>query len=153
MTLTPKEISLLNDLKSSEQLCIEKYTKGKLEACDSALKDLFSSICSTEESHLGTINRILGGEQVEMMAAPTATSQSFTAPPSVCDKAAKDRDAFLCKDALAMEKHVSSMYNVSIFEFNSPTLRDTLAHIQKEEQNHGQQLYQYLSQNNMYGAV
>ncbi len=150
MTLTPKEISLLNDLKSSEQLCIEKYSKGKREACDSALQELFSSICSAEESHLATINRILGGEQVEMMAAPTAASQSFSAPPSICDKAAKDRDAFLCKDALAMEKHVSSMYDVSIFEFNSPTLRDTLSHIQKEEQNHGQQLYQYLSQNNMY---
>jgi len=29
-------------------------------------------------------------------------------------------------------------------------LRDTLAHIQKEEQNHGQQLYGYLSVNGMY---
>ena len=49
-----------------------------------------------------------------------------------------------------MEKHVSATYNVSIFEFNSPILRDTLSHIQKEEQNHGQQLYQYLSANGMY---
>lgn len=151
MTLTPKEISLLTDLKSSEQLCIEKYQKGENEACDPALKELFCSLRSTEESHLGTINRILGGEEVEMMAAPTAVSQTFSAPPSSCPSDAKNRDAFLCKDALAMEKHVSSVYDVSIFEFNSPTLRDTLAHIQKEEQNHGQQLYQYLSQNNMYG--
>ena len=49
-----------------------------------------------------------------------------------------------------MEKHVSSMYDVSIFEFSCPSLRDTLAHIQKEEQNHGQQLYAYLSTNGMY---
>ena len=151
MTLTPKEISLLTDLKSSEQLCIEKYSKGEGEACDPALKNLFSSLRSAEESHLGTINRILGGEEVQMMAAPTAESQSFSAPPSSCPQDAKDKDAFLCKDALAMEKHVSSVYDVSIFEFNSPILRDTLSHIQKEEQNHGQQLYQYLSQNNMYG--
>lgn len=151
MTLTPKEISLLNDLKSSEQLCIEKYRKGEKEACDPALKELFCSLRSTEESHLGTINRILGGEEVEMMAAPTAVSQTFSAPPSACPQDAKERDAFLCKDALAMEKHVSSVYDVSVFEFNCPTLRDTLSHIQKEEQNHGQQLYQYLSQNNMYG--
>ena len=153
MTLTPKEISLLTDLKSSEQLCIEKYKKGEQEACDSALKELFCALRSTEESHLGTINRILGGEEVEMMAAPTAVSQTFSAPASSCPSDAKNRDAFLCKDALAMEKHVSSVYDVSIFEFNSPTLRDTLAHIQKEEQNHGQQLYQYLSQNNMYGGT
>ena len=151
MTLTQKETSLLNDLKSSEQLCIEKYEKGMKEATDPALTDLFSSLRSTEESHLGTINRILGGEEVQMMAAPTAESQSFSAPPSSCPQDAKDKDAFLCKDALAMEKHVSSVYDVSIFEFNSPILRDTLSHIQKEEQNHGQQLYQYLSQNNMYG--
>ena len=150
MTLTPKEISLLTDLKSSEQLCIEKYNKGEKEACDPALKSLFSALCSAEQSHLGTINRILGGEEVQMMAAPTAESQSFSAPPSSCAQDAKDKDAFLCKDALAMEKHVSSMYDVSIFEFNCPTLRDTLSHIQKEEQNHGQQLYQYLAKNGMY---
>ena len=151
MTLTPKEISLLTDLKSSEQLCIEKYSKGEKEACDPALKSLFSALSSAEQSHLGTINRILGGEEVQMMAAPTAESQSFSAPLSTCAKDAKDKDAFLCKDALAMEKHVSSVYNTGIFEFSSPVLRDTLAHIQKEEQNHGQQLYNYLACNNMYG--
>ena len=84
------------------------------------------------------------------MAAPTAKSQTFSPAPSTCAQDAKDKDAFLCKDALAMEKHVSSVYNVSIFEFSCPTLRDTLAHIQKEEQNHGQQLYQYLAKNGMY---
>ena len=150
MTLTPKETSLLNDLKSSEQLCIEKYSKGMQEACDPALRDLFSSLNSTEQSHLQTINRILGGEEVEMMAAPTAKSQIFTAPASTCAQDSKDKDAFLCKDALAMEKHVSSVYNVSIFEFTCPTLRETLSHIQKEEQNHGKELYDYMSKNNMY---
>lgn len=150
MTLTPKETSLLKDLKGSEELCIEKYGKAMAEASDPALKDLFSALQSTEQSHLGTINRILGGEEVEMMAAPTAVSQSFSPTPSTCSQAEKEKDAFLCKDALAMEKHVSSVYDVSVFEFCSPTLRDTLAHIQKEEQNHGQQLYQYLSANGMY---
>ncbi len=150
MTLTQKETSLLNDLKSSEQLCIEKYSNCMNAASDPALKDLFSSLRSTEEGHLGTLNRILGGEEVEAMAAPTAQSQAFDPPLSTCSQSEKDKDAFLCKDALAMEKHVSSVYNVSIFEFSCPTLRDTLSHIQKEEQNHGQQLYQYLSKNGMY---
>ena len=70
--------------------------------------------------------------------------------PSSCSQADKQNDAFLCKDALSMEKHVSSVYNTGIFEFTSPVLRDTLAHIQKEEQNHGEKLYNYLSCNNMY---
>lgn len=150
MTLTPKESSLLSDLKSSEQLCIDKYAKGMNEACDPALKDLFSSLQSAEQSHLGTLNRILGGEEPQTMPAPTAMSQTFSSPPASCSQADKEKDALLCKDALAIEKHVSSTYNVSIFEFKSPAVRDALAHIQKEEQNHGQQLYQYLSQNGMY---
>ncbi len=150
MTLTQKETSLLNDLKSQEQLCIDKYTYYENEACDPALKSIFGSIKTTEQNHLGTVNRILGGEEVKMSSeAPKA--QKTQCQPSSCSMENKKRDEYLCKDALATEKHVSSLYNVSIFEFSSPTLRDTLAHIQKEEQNHGETLYSYMSANNMYG--
>lgn len=150
MNLTQKETSLLKDLKSQEQLCIDKYTKYESEACDPALKSLFGSIKTTEQNHLQTINRIMNGEEVTMSAAPTAVSQKLQCQPSSCPAESKNKDAFLCKDALTMEKHVSSMYDTSIFEFTSPALRDTLNHIQKEEQNHGEQLYQYMSCNNMY---
>ena len=150
MTLTPKETSLLTDLKSQEQLCIEKYGKYSNEACDPELKKLFSSIKSTEEGHLSTITRIMGGEEVAMAAPPTAASQKQSFTPSSCPADAKTKDSFLCKDALTMEKHVSSLYDTSIFEFTSTTLRDTLAHIQKEEQNHGEELYSYMSANAMY---
>ena len=34
MTLTQKETSLLSDLKSQEQLCIDKYQRYSDEACD-----------------------------------------------------------------------------------------------------------------------
>lgn len=149
MTLTQKETGLLSDLKSQEQLCIEKYTRYESEACDPQLKALFSSIKTTEQSHLDTVNKIMGGEEVKMPAnAPEAKKWSGT--PSTCSAEQKTKDAFLCKDALSMEKHVSSLYDVSIFEFTSTTLRDTLAHIQKEEQNHGEQLYSYMSANSMY---
>lgn len=150
MTLTQKEHSLLTDLKSQEQLCIEKYSLYAREACDPALKTLFTNLRSNEEAHLGTINRILGGEEVSMPAAPSAVSAALKSEASSCSADAKAKDAFLCKDALSMEKHVSSVYDVSIFEFSSPTLRDTLSHIQKEEQNHGEQLYQYMAKNGMY---
>ena len=150
MTLTQKENALLSDLKSQEQLCIQKYGKYSEAACDPALKALFQSIKSTEESHLTTLSRILSGEEVTTAAAPTAVSQKLNCPASSCSATEKDGDAYLCKDALAMEKHVSSMYDTSIFEFVSPSLRDTLNHIQKEEQNHGEQLYEYMSKNNMY---
>ena len=151
MTLTPKEHSLLSDLKSQEKLCIEKYEKYEKEATDPCLKNLFREIKATEEGHLSTVNRILGGEEVEMPSvSPSAKSAKKDCPPTAASGEAKSNDAFLCADALAMEKHVSSVYDTSIFEFSSPILRDTLNHIQKEEQNHGEQIYSYMSKNNMY---
>lgn len=151
MTLTQKENSLLCDLKSQEQLCIEKYSMYSERATDPELKTLFNQIKSTEQTHLDTINRIMQGEEVKMPSPPpTAVSAKLECRPSTSTPEEKSKDAFLCKDALAMEKHVSAIYDTSIFEFTSPTLRDTLNHIQKEEQNHGEQIYQYMSKNGMY---
>lgn len=56
----------------------------------------------------------------------------------------------LCTDLLSTEKHVSSVYNICVFEFRDTNIRDTLNHIQKEEQQHGEQIYNYMSQNGMY---
>ena len=151
MTLTQKENSLLNDLKSQEQLCIEKYRKYGNEARDPALKNLFTEILTAEQKHLETVNSILGGTEVTMPAAsPSAVSAKKSFTQSSVTQSEKQNDCYLCKDALAMEKHVSSVYDTSVFEFSSPALRDALAHIQKEEQNHGQQLYAYLATNGMY---
>ena len=82
--------------------------------------------------------------------SPSAKDAKKDYPPSSASNEAKCNDAFLCADALAMEKHVSSVYDTSIFEFSSPILRDTLNHIQKEEQNHGEEIYCYMSKNGMY---
>ncbi len=151
MTLTQKETTLLQDLKSQEQLCIEKYNKYSQMAHDPELKNLFSQLASNEQKHLDTVTQMLSGTEVKMPSeSPSAESAKLTCKQSTCNEAEKKQDAYLCKDALAMEKHVSSVYDMSVFEFQSPTLRDTLAHIQKEEQNHGEKLYNYLSCNNMY---
>ena len=151
MTLTQKETTLLSDLKSQEQLCIEKYTKYSEMAHDPELKNLFTALTTNEQKHLDTINQILGGTEVTMPAqSPSAVDAKLTCNMSQVSESEKQQDAYLCKDALSMEKHVSSVYNTGVFEFSSPVLRDTLAHIQKEEQNHGEKLYNYLSCNNMY---
>ena len=92
---------------------------------------------------------MLGGEEVKMPDT-TPEAKPCGCMPSSCSDADKKHDKFLCQDALATEKHVSSLYNTSVFEFTSPTMRDTLAHIQKEEQNHGETLYSYMSVNGMY---
>ncbi len=151
MTLTQKETSLLNDLKSQEQLCIEKYGKYATAAHDPELKQLFMTLQANEEKHLKTITDILSGTEVSMPSeSPSATECKLCCTPSTASADEKAEDAYLCRDALSMEKHVSGTYNVSVFEFASPVLRDTLAHIQKEEQNHGEMLYNYLECNNMY---
>ena len=151
MTLTQKETSLLNDLKSQEQICIKKYAKYAGEAHDPQLRELFSRLKATEEKHLESITQILGGTELSMPdKSPSAVECKLTCQPASIPENEKQEDAFLCKDALSMEKHVSGVYDTSVFEFSSPVLRNTLAHIQKEEQNHGEMLYNYLSCNNMY---
>ena len=42
MVLTSKEITALEDLRTQEQSCIDKYTKYEKEAKDTVLKNLFS---------------------------------------------------------------------------------------------------------------
>ncbi|MBQ7357056.1 MAG: ferritin-like domain-containing protein [Clostridia bacterium] len=151
MTLTQKETSLLQDMKSQEELCIEKYRKYSSDANDPALKQLFSSLMNVEEGHLSTLNRMLGGEEVSMGSeTPTVTQSDISFTPSTQPQEKKTQDGYLAKDALSMEKHVSSAYNTAVFEFKSTTMRDTLAHIQKEEQNHGERLYKYLNANGQY---
>ena len=151
MTLTAKETDILKDLKAQEELCIEKYGKYSSAACDPALKALFEEIRQAETTHLDTINRIMNGEEVKMPTAPKSAAEAkYNGAPSSCDMADKKNDAYLCRDALSMEKHVSGVYNTGVFEFCSTTLRDTLAHIQKEEQDHGEKLYSYLAASGMY---
>ena len=151
MTLTTKETDILKDLKAQEELCIKKYDKYATAACDLALKGLFAELKSNEQTHLDTITRIMSGEEVKMPTAPKpASAAKYDGAPSACSVIDKENDAYLVKDALSMEKHVSGVYNTGVFEFCSPTLRDTLAHIQKEEQDHGEKLYSYLAACGMY---
>jgi len=49
-----------------------------------------------------------------------------------------------------MEKHVSALYDTVIFECTTQGLRDLLSEIQRDEQNHGKRIYDYMSANGMY---
>ncbi len=148
LTFSPKEQSLLQDLVSQEQLCIEKYGKYAADAKDGGLSNLFGAIRQVEQGHLDTLNRMLGGTLPGTGGGGTKPS----APTQPASYSAADRqsDQFLCRDALSMEKYVSGAYNTSIFEFQDAGVRDTLNHIQKEEQEHGEELWRFLSVNNMY---
>lgn len=59
-------------------------------------------------------------------------------------------DVDLCFDLLNTEKYVSSTYNTAIFEFTDHSHRQALNHIQKEEQEHGEKIYNYLKSKGAY---
>lgn len=151
MQLTQKETDLLKDLRGQEKICVEKYTKYASTALDPQLKELFTSISNIEQQHLNTISQIENGS---MPNAQSGSSQSvntaFTSNYGMGDTHDKQADCYLCSDLLADEKHVSSLYNTCVFEFKDQQIRDTLNHIQKEEQQHGKLIYDYMTANNMY---
>lgn len=168
ITFTQKETSLLKDLTSQEKLCIEKYTQYASSAYDSNLKNLFNTLKSKEEQHLNTLTQIQQGQipqvgtssssqsgssqwsQSSSSQSSPSTSYTSSIQPSTCTPDQKQKDCYLCQDALSTEKHVSSLYNTSVFEFVNPQLRSVLNHIQKEEQEHGEAIFNYLKINNMY---
>ena len=147
MKLTQKESMLLQDLKTSEEICIEKYGQYAQKAEDQALANLFSTIRAKEEEHLNTINSLMGGT-VPMMSGGQQNQQGSQSQPGdgkTAQKSHSKTDEYLLKDALDTEKHVSSVYDTCIFEFTDAGARQVLNHIQKEEQEHGQMLYDYMA--------
>ncbi len=152
MTLTEKERTLVEDLKGQESLCVEKYTKYAGEASDEQLKMLFRGIASMEREHLQTLNGIESGRTPSTSGSSSSSSslpQSFTKAPAGTDTKG---DTFLCSDLLSTEKHASHLYDTCVFEFQDAAVRQTLNHIQKEEQSHGKLLYDYMKVNGMYGS-
>lgn len=149
MQLTEKEKNLLKDLKGEEELCITKYTEYASRAKDPQLKDLFDSMKKTEQQHYETITQIENGTYTPSSGGCSSPKSNFTAT-YTGETEDKKNDAFLCTDMLSQEKHVSGVYNTSIFEFKDKNYREALNHIQKEEQQHGEQIYNYMNTNSMY---
>jgi len=80
------------------------------------------------------------------MQNATATSFSSSAQGATNNQS----DSALCNDMLMTEKFVSGAYDTAIFEFKDPAIREALNHIQKEEQEHGNGIFQYMQSKGMY---
>ena len=97
-----------------------------------------------------------GGKQLNQSAAQAVQQQMQSNSANImlngngASGAANNNDKILLQDMLSTEKFVSSAYDTSIFESAQPTVRQALQHIQKEEQQHGEQLFQYMSSHGMY---
>lgn len=150
MTLTQKETSLLKDMKEQEELCIKKYGQYASQAKSSELKALFTSMQQVEQNHLQSITAMTNGSVPSAPQKLENSNNAHCTPAQYATDADRQADAFLCRDMLATEKHVSSLYDTSIFEFADPAARKLLNHIQAEEQQHGEQLYAFMKCNGMY---
>ena len=62
INLTAKERTLLEDQKSHEEICIQKYSNYASMASDAQLKEMFKNHANIEQQHLNTINQLLSGQ-------------------------------------------------------------------------------------------
>jgi spore coat protein CotF len=158
MPLSQKENQLLQDQKTHEKICIQKYQKYAQQASDPKLKQLFQSYAQQEQQHLNTIDSILNGQVPSMNQSQNNQSTQQSQPSSTqaqsttTQSGASQADATLCTDMLMTEKYVSNAYDTAIFEFTDSNVRQALNHIQKEEQEHGEGIFNYLSSQNMYNV-
>jgi spore coat protein CotF len=159
LKLTAKEKMLLQDQKAHEELCIKKYQNHSQQAQDPQLKQLFSSLGQKEQEHLNSINQILAGQvpnvqqnqqtgqQMMQMEQQVQQNQQNQMPGGTMTN---QNDSTLCSDMLATEKYVSGTYDTTIFECTNTNVRQVLNHIQKEEQEHGEQIFTYMQNRGMY---
>jgi len=156
LNLTQKERMLLQDQKSHEELCIKKYNDYANKTQDGQLKQLFSSFATKEQEHLNSINQMLSGQIPQMNQQQgqqnQQTQQTMTQSSGQNKSSMNKSDADLCHDMLMTEKYVSGAYDTAIFEMTNKNMRDTLNHIQKEEQQHGEGLFNYMNSHGMYNA-
>ena len=157
ITLSQKERLLLEDLKSQEQLCIEKYTAYANQAQDVQLKQILSANGQVERSHLNSVNQLLNGQIPQMNqqqnqgnAGQAMGNQSTNTNMNNAQNMNNFSDKSICSDLLGTEKYVSGTYDTAIFEFRDTRVRDVLNHIQKEEQKHGEAIFQYMENKGMY---
>ncbi len=158
LQLSQKETMLLEDQKKHEEMCIEKYNNYANQAQDGQLKQLFQDYAQQEQSHLDTINQLLNGQipnmnqagqgQAQTQNQSGAMNQSQTSP--MQGAMANQADAALCNDMLMTEKYMSNTYDTAIFEFANAEVRQILNHIQKEEQEHGEGIFNYMNSHGMY---
>lgn len=182
LQLSQKEQQLLQDQKKHEKVCVDKYKQYAEKAGDPQLKQLFRTYAQQEQQHLDTVSSLLNGQEPSMGqqgqggqpsqagrqgqeqggampgqsgqggGAQSQAGQQGAASATATAGGASQADAMLCQDMLMTEKYVSGAYDTAIFEFADANVRQTLNHIQKEEQQHGEGLYNYLSSAGMYNT-
>lgn len=156
LTLSQKERLLLEDQKSHEEICIKKYNSYANQAQDPELTQMFRTFAMQEQQHLDTINQMLNGQVPNMQQGQQSqqSQQQNQQQPRQQNQQqvgiTAGQDADLCTDMLMTEKYVSSTYDIAVFEFVDTNARQALNHIQKEEQQHGEGIFNYMQKKGLY---
>jgi spore coat protein CotF len=118
---------------------------------------MFQTYAGQEQQHLNTINQMLNGQvpnmqqQGQQAQKSQQAQQAQQAAQNQMNNAMQNQgDATLCNDMLMTEKYVSGAYDTAVFEFADTNARQALNHIQKEEQQHGEGIFNYMNKNGMY---
>lgn len=150
--LNAEEKVFLKNLRTQEQMCVDKYKFYAAQAKDPQLQQLFGDIGRREEKHYNLLSALMKGELPEAknrrsdMVKAYEPKAAYTANSKSADKL---HDQFLCTDAIATEKYVAGAYNDDLFRFSMPTVRDLLNTLQTDEQNHAEMLWKYKMANGM----
>jgi spore coat protein CotF len=158
ITLSQKERMLLEDQKNHELICIEKYTNYANQAQDIQLKQIFNANAQVERTHLDSINQLLNGKLPQMNQQQNQNSGQVNQQQNKNigqinnsqQNGVSLSDKDMCTDLLMTEKYVSGAYDTAVFEFRDTRVRDVLNHIQKEEQKHGEAIFQYMESKGLY---
>ena len=104
---------------------------------------MFNQFASEEKEHYSTISQLLGQPDMDPQ------SQQNTFLPEPAGITGTD-DQSMLTDMLMTEKYISGTYDTAIFESSNPSIRKALQHIQKDEQSHGEGIFNYMQQQGMY---
>ncbi len=173
--LTQKEQQLLSDQLNHEKVCIQKYSSYTQQVRDPQLKQMFSQYASEEQNHYDTVSQLLSGQpanlsmsagagqgrqqgqfqqqrqtqQTRLQGGEAAELQGAVGTTGTAGMTNQE-DATMLGDMLMTEKFVSGAYDTAVFESANSDVRQALQHIQKEEQQHGEGIFNYMSQHGMY---
>ena len=151
--LSQKERMLLEDGKKQEELCVKKYQGYAAQVKDVQLKNLMTEIAQEEQHHYDMIDQMLKGMEPNMAHSGGTSGTTTSTSGNIMQKAsANENDQILLEDLLSTEKYVSSFYDTTVFESANPTVRQAIQHIQTDEQNHGEKLFNYMNSHGMYNV-
>lgn len=159
INLSQKEKMFLEEAKLQEDICVQKYRNYAQQTKSTELAQLFNKHATDEQHHHDTVDQLLQGIQPNLNNSnqPQQTimkqnSQVTTTQTNSMGAINNTEDKMFCIDLLSTEKYVSGTYDTDVFESANPVVRQVMQHIQKDEQKHGEDLFNYMNTHGMYNV-